>query len=171
LSQFLAVANRRPSSPGSLSSGYALQESSLIIGCDETPFMRGRGPLGDDNVTEMTLNSFHSFPRTALAVLAAAAVSAATALAAGSYARPATKSERTAIMASFTANDGSASEVRGVYVSRSNPNLAVVCARTPEAGPRAYVLSHVGRSWRYVTSGRPGTAGNSVDRRLERACG
>jgi hypothetical protein len=122
-------------------------------------------------VGSMTLNAFHSFPRTALALLAAAAAPAATALAANSYARPATKSERTAIMASFTANDGSASEVRGVYVSRSDSNLAVVCARTPEAGPRAYVLGRVRHSWRYVTSGRPGTAGNTADRRLEQACG
>jgi len=74
-------------------------------------------------------------------------------------------------MASFTANDGSASEVRGVYVSRSDSNLAVVCTHTPEAGPRAYVLSHVRHSWRYVTSGPPGSVGNTADRRLERACG
>jgi hypothetical protein len=74
-------------------------------------------------------------------------------------------------MASFTANDGSASEVHGVYVSRSNPGLAVVCVRTPEAGSRAFVLHHVRHSWRYVTSGPVGSAGSSTDRRLERACG
>jgi hypothetical protein len=74
-------------------------------------------------------------------------------------------------MASFTANDGSSSEVHGVYVSRSNASLAVVCVRTPEAGTQAFVFGHVQRSWRYVTSGSVGRAGNSADRRLEGACG
>jgi hypothetical protein len=92
-------------------------------------------------------------------------------LASSSSSRPATKSERSAIMATFTANDGSASEVHGVYVSRSNSNLAVVCARTPDAGSQAFVFRHAQRSWLYVTSGSPGRAGSSADRRLERACG
>jgi hypothetical protein len=96
---------------------------------------------------------------------------ATAALASSSSSRPATKSERSAIMATFTANDGSASEVHGVYVSRSNSNLAVVCARTPDAGPQAFVFRHAQRSWLYVTSGSPGSAGSSADRRLERACG
>ncbi len=74
-------------------------------------------------------------------------------------------------MAAFTANDGRSSEVHGVYVSRSNSSLAVVCLRTPEAGSRAFVFHHAGRSWRYVTSGSPGSAGSSADRRLEQACG
>ncbi len=74
-------------------------------------------------------------------------------------------------MASFTANDGSSSEVHGVYVSRSNSSLAVVCVRTPEAGIQAYVFGHARRSWRYLTSGSVGHAGNSADRRLEGACG
>lgn len=74
-------------------------------------------------------------------------------------------------MAAFTANDGSSSEVHGVYVSRSSSGLAVVCVRTPEAGSRAFVFRHAGRSWRYVTSGSPGSAGSSADRRLEQACG
>lgn len=74
-------------------------------------------------------------------------------------------------MASFTAGDGSASEVHGVYVSRSNSNLAVVCVRTPEAGTQALVFGHARRSWRYLTSGRVGKVGNSADRQLERACG
>jgi len=73
-------------------------------------------------------------------------------------------------MASFTANDGSSSEVHGVYVSQSNSSLAVVCVRTPEAGTQAYVFRHA-RSWRYVTSGPVGRAGNPADRRLEQACG
>ncbi len=67
--------------------------------------------------------------------------------------------------------DGNSSEVRGVYVSRSNSSFAVVCARTPEAGTQAYVFHHVQRSWRYVTSGRVGRAGNTFDRSLEQACG
>jgi hypothetical protein len=90
---------------------------------------------------------------------------------ASSNARPATRSERSAIVSAFTANDGNSSEVRGVYVSRSNSRLAVVCARTPEAGTQAFVFDHVQRSWRYVTSGRVGRAGNAFDRSLEQACG
>jgi hypothetical protein len=74
-------------------------------------------------------------------------------------------------MAAFTAGDGNSSEVRGVYVSRSSSSLAVVCVRTPEAGSQAFVFSHVRRSWRYVTSGPAGRAGNTADRRLEQACG
>ena len=96
---------------------------------------------------------------------------AANALAASSSARPVTRSERSAIMAAFTANDGSSSEVHGVYVSRSNSNLAVVCIRTPEAGTQAFVLRHTRHSWRYVTSGSVGSTGTPTDRRLERACG
>jgi hypothetical protein len=107
----------------------------------------------------------------ALALAALTLTPAATALASRGSARPATKSERSAIMASFTANDGSSSEVHGVYVSRSNASLAVVCVRTPEAGTQAFVFGHVQRSWRYVTSGSVGRAGNSADRRLEGACG
>jgi hypothetical protein len=106
----------------------------------------------------------------ALAVMALAATTATTALAGSSSARPATKSERAAIMASFTTNDGSSSEVHGVYVSRSNSSLAVVCAHTPEAGIQAFVFGRVHRSWRYVTSGSVGHAGNSADRSLEGAC-
>lgn len=74
-------------------------------------------------------------------------------------------------MAAFTANDGSSSEVHGVYVSRSSSSLAVVCVHTPEAGSQAYVFSHSRRSWRYTTSGPVGRAGNTTDRRLEQACG
>jgi hypothetical protein len=108
---------------------------------------------------------------TGLAVIALTLALAASALAGSSSARPATRSERSAIMKSFTANDGSSSGVHGVYVSRSNSNLAVVCVRTPEAGVQAFVFGRVQRSWRYVTSGFAGHAGNSADRRLERACG
>jgi hypothetical protein len=74
-------------------------------------------------------------------------------------------------MGVFTANDGSSSEVHGVYVSRSSATLAVVCVRTPEAGSQAFVFRHAQRSWRYVTSGSVGRAGSAADRRLERACG
>lgn len=96
---------------------------------------------------------------------------AASAPAASSYARPATRSERAAIMAVFTANDGSSSEVHGVYVSRSNSSVAAVCVRTPEAGSQAYVFHHAKGAWRYVTSGPVGRTGSSTDRRLEQACG
>lgn len=113
--------------------------------------------------------TFRSLSPAVLAVMALV-VTPATA-AAGSSARPATKSERSAIMASFVANDGSSSEVHGVYVSRSNSSLAVVCIRTPEAGTQAFVFRHASRSWRYVTSGSAGSAGSPADRLLERACG
>lgn len=103
--------------------------------------------------------------------MATALLPASSALASSSSARPATKSERTAIMAAFTANDGNSSEVRSVYVSRSNSSLAVVCVRTPEAGSRAFVFRHSQRAWRYVTSGPVGRAGNTAERRLEQACG
>ena len=65
----------------------------------------------------MTLRSLF---RLAPVVAILAVVPATSALAASSSARPATRSERSAIMAAFTANDGSSSEVHGVYVSRSN---------------------------------------------------
>jgi len=116
----------------------------------------------------MTIRSCSSV---ALAAIVMAVTPAANALAASSSARPATRSERSAIMAAFTANDGSSSEVHGVYVARSSSSLAVVCVRTPEAGSQAYVFSHSRRSWRYATSGPVGRAGNTTDRRLEQACG
>lgn len=93
------------------------------------------------------------------------------ACAAHSGARPATKSERSAIIAAFTASDGNATEVHGVFVSRSNAGLAVVCTRTPEAGTLSYVFHRAGRAWRYLTSGPVGKTGNSAQRALERACG
>jgi hypothetical protein len=104
-------------------------------------------------------------------VAVAMAVMPALAVAAGSSARPASRSERSALIASLVASDGSSVGVRGVYVSRSNPSLAVVCVRTPDAGTQAFVFGRAGRSWRYVTSGRAGSAGSSADRRLEHACG
>ena len=106
----------------------------------------------------------------ALSVVVVALMLPSSALASSSG-RPATKSERSAIMGVFTANDGSSSEVHGVYVSRSSSTLAVVCVRTPEAGSQAFVFRHAQRSWRYVTSGSVGRAGSAADRRLERACG
>ncbi len=74
-------------------------------------------------------------------------------------------------MAALTANDGSTFGVHGVYVSRSNSSLAVVCLRTPEAGTQTYVFRHAQSSWRYVANGPVGRAGNQADRRLEQACG
>jgi hypothetical protein len=106
----------------------------------------------------------------ALSVITMTTVSAA-AFAYNPAARPATKSERSAIMKAFTEGDGSSAEVHGVYVSRSNSSLAVVCVHTPEAGIQAFVFGRVRRTWRYVTSGAVGHAGNSADRRLEHACG
>ncbi|HLM84597.1 MAG TPA: hypothetical protein VK272_00260 [Solirubrobacteraceae bacterium] len=114
----------------------------------------------------MTLRSLA--PRT-LVLMAMALVPASSALASSSAARPATKSERSAILAAFKANDGNSSEVRGVYVSRSNSKLAAVCVRTPEAGTQAFVF-RLAHSWRYVTSGSVGRAGSAEDRRLEQAC-
>jgi hypothetical protein len=108
----------------------------------------------------------------AIAVTVTVLVQIPNAPATGSAVRAATKSERSAIMAAFTANDGNSAEVRGVYVSRSNSSLAVVCVRTPEAGSQAFVFRHTKRSWSYVTSGSVGRAGSSADRRLEQqACG
>ena len=55
-------------------------------------------------------------------------------------------------------------------ISRSNPALAVLCVRTPEAGPEAAVFHRSGRSWRLTSSGRPGASGSAGERRLERVC-
>ena len=99
----------------------------------------------------------------------AGALSAAAA--ASSNATPATGAERAAIIGAYRASDGNPSQVRAVFVSRSNPNLAVVCARTPEAGTRAYVFNHHGHTWHYATSGPAGKAGDPAERTLERACG
>lgn len=86
-------------------------------------------------------------------------------------ARPATRSERAAILSVYAREDGNASRVHGVYISRANASLAVACARTPEAGTLAYVFARSHGHWRYATSGRPGHAGNPVERKLELACG
>jgi len=107
---------------------------------------------------------------TAAAAVLALSLAAVDALAASSAARPATRSERVAIVKALAASDGNISSLVGVYVSRSNQSLAVVCQRTPEAGVQAIVFGHVHGSWRYLTSGPVGRAGNSADRRLEHAC-
>jgi hypothetical protein len=114
--------------------------------------------------------TFRSFIAT-LAVTAVTLTAVGAAVASSSSARPATSSERAAIMKAFVANDGSSTGVHGVYVSRSNTSLSVVCVHTPEAGIQGFVFGRTGHSWRYLTSGRAGHAGNSADRRLERACG
>jgi hypothetical protein len=111
-----------------------------------------------------------SLRRSAIAAIALAVTAASVALAGGSYARPAIRSERSAIVAALKANDGSSAGVQGVYVSRSDSSLAVVCVRTPDAGLRAFVFHHTGHAWRYLTSGPPGAAGSPTDRHLERAC-
>jgi hypothetical protein len=85
-------------------------------------------------------------------------------------ARPATRSEHQALAAVFGREDGNPSEIRGVYLSRSDATLAVVCARTPEAGTYAYVFTRSHGHWSYATAGRPGHAGSSRQRQLEHAC-
>jgi hypothetical protein len=100
----------------------------------------------------------------ALAMLAPAAYGA-------SVARPATRSEHAALVAAFGSQDGNTSEIRSIYVSRSNSALAVVCVRTPEGGPEAAVFHRTGRSWRLRSSGRPGSTGSATERRLELVCG
>ena len=110
----------------------------------------------------------HFVPTAVITVALAGALSAAAA--ASSNAKPATGAERAAIIGAYRASDGNPSQVRAVFVS-TNPNLAVVCARTPEAGTRAYVFSHQGHTWHYATSGPAGKAGDSAERTLERACG
>ena len=114
-----------------------------------------------------------SLRRSAIAAIAAIALgvtAASVAFAGGSYARPASRSEHSVILAALRANDGDSAEVQGVYVSRSNSSLAVICVRTPDAGLQAFVFHHTGRAWRYLTSGSPGAAGSPADRHLERAC-
>jgi hypothetical protein len=100
----------------------------------------------------------------------AALTPVASGLAAGSASKPAAGATRSAVLKAFSAADGNASEVRGVYLSRSNAALAAVCEKTPEAGYRAYVFAHVHGSWRLTVLGVPGRAGNAADRQLERAC-
>jgi hypothetical protein len=85
-------------------------------------------------------------------------------------AHPATGTARSGLISTFTASDGSAAEIRGLYLANTNPPLGVVCIRTPDAGAQAYVFRRSGRSWRYVTSGVPGRSGNATDRQLERSC-
>lgn len=107
----------------------------------------------------------------AVAITALALVTTASAVASGGPWSPARASQRSAVIKSFAANDGSSAQVRGVSISSSDSSLAVVCVRSPEAGIQAFVLNQVGRSWRYATSGPAGRAGNAADRRLEHACG
>ena len=111
--------------------------------------------------------------RWAVAIVAVAVIpSAHSAFAStGANARPATRAERAAVDAVFAREDGSASMVRSVFVSRANSALAVACVRTPEAGTLAYVYTRSRGRWHYATSGRPARAGNVADRQLERACG
>ena len=66
----------------------------------------------------------------------------------------ASRAEHAALMAAFSAQDGNASEVRSVNISRSGPALAVLCVRTPEADPEAAVFHRSGRSRRLTSSGR-----------------
>ncbi len=84
--------------------------------------------------------------------------------------RPASHAEHAALIAAFSAQDGNASEVRSVNISRSSSSLAVLCVHTPEGGPEAAVFHRSGRSWHLTSAGRPGASGNAAERRLERVC-
>jgi phosphoglucomutase len=106
----------------------------------------------------------------AVGLALAALTPVASSLAAGAAAKPAAGATRSAVLKAFAAADGNASEVKGIYVSRSNAALAVVCEKTPEAGYRAYVFAGAHGSWRLSALGVPGRAGNSSDRQVERAC-
>lgn len=112
----------------------------------------------------------HSSVIAALAAASLMSALAASAAAGSSLTRPANRSERVAIMRSFVASDGNPSGVAAVYLSRSNPSLAVVCQRTPEAGVQTYVFGRSHGTWHYLASGSPGHAGTPADRRLEHAC-
>ena len=58
-------------------------------------------------------------------------------------ARPATYLERRAISNVFAREDGNASEIRGVYIARSNSSLGVACAEDARSGHlRIRVLAH-----------------------------
>lgn len=104
------------------------------------------------------------------AVIALSGGLASAAFASNSNARPASRAERQAIISALVAQDGSASGVDGVYVSRSNGGLAVVCERTPERRLESYVFVHGGGKWRFSAYGPSTRMGNSADRRLELAC-
>jgi hypothetical protein len=110
--------------------------------------------------------------RTPAAILASAVIVAllAAAALASSATRPASRAEHAALISAFSAQDGNASEVRSVNISRSNSALAVLCVHTPEGGPEAAVFRRSGRSWRLSSAGRPGASGNAAERRLERVC-
>jgi hypothetical protein len=95
---------------------------------------------------------------------------ASAALANGSGARPASAAERHAIISALVAQDGSAGDIVGVYVSRSNANLAVACERTPERQLVSFVFVRRGGKWRVSAYGPARRTGNSTDRRLELAC-
>lgn len=105
----------------------------------------------------------------ALAAAAVLPVLASTAQA-GSPARPASRSERSAILKVLAAEDGSTSGVTGVYVSRSNSNLALACERTPERRLEAYVFTRSRGRWHLSAYGPARRAGNATDRSLEAAC-
>lgn len=106
----------------------------------------------------------------AAALVLTALAPASNGLASGSSSKPAGGSTRSAVLHAFAVADGNAAEVKGVYLSRTNATLAVVCDRTPEAGYQAYVFTRTHGSWRLAALGVPGRAGSSADRQLERAC-
>ncbi len=129
--------------------------------------------MNDRSTTPSPWASARGVPRAAGALLftVLALVLLAQAAYAASVARPATRAERAALVAAFASQDGNTAEIRSIQISRSNSTLAVVCVRTPEAGPEAALFRRSGRSWRLHSSGRPGTSGSSAERRLELACG
>lgn len=103
----------------------------------------------------------------AAAVTALAAVPAAAL--ASSVARSANRSERSGLIRALVREDGTSRGVSGVYISRSDPRLGVVCQRTPDSGKVGWVFRRAGGGWSYVTSSRA-SAGSAPERRLEHVC-
>jgi hypothetical protein len=102
------------------------------------------------------------------ATIAALAATPAAALA-SSVVRAAGRSDRSSMIRALVREDGTSSGVTGVYISRANSRLGVVCQHTPDGRRVGYVFQRRGRSWSYVTSSLVST-GSALDRRLEHVC-
>jgi hypothetical protein len=88
---------------------------------------------------------------------------------ASSVVRPANRSDRSGLIRALVREDGTSRGVSGVYISRSNPRLGVVCQRTPDSGKVGWVFRRAGGAWSYVTSSRA-SAGSALERRLAHLC-
>ena len=104
-----------------------------------------------------------------LAAVAAASLALAGMALAGSV-KPARGATRTSLVRAFVAQDGSSVGLTGEYVTRSRPQLGVVCQKTPDAGLVRFLFKRSGGSWRYLFSTNGTRRGTSLERRLERAC-